>query len=53
MADVCLASIIAVMRVFKIDVPNIPTLHKIMTQCEALEAFAKAAPHLQAGAPVT
>jgi maleylacetoacetate isomerase len=51
MADIVLASIIVVMRVFKIDVPNIPHIQRIMANCEKLDAFAKAAPGLQAGAP--
>jgi len=51
MADICLASIIAVMRVFKIEVPGIPTVDRIVARCEALDAFAKASPHRQAGAP--
>ena len=52
-ADIMLASIIVVMRVFKIDVPNIPHVQRIMANCEKLDAFAKAAPSLQAGAPQT
>lgn len=51
MADICLASIIVVMRVFKITVPGIPTVDRIMTACEALGAFAKADPTRQQGAP--
>jgi maleylacetoacetate isomerase len=51
MADICLASIIVVMRVFKIDVDHIPNVMRIMGECEKLEAFSKAAPHLQVGAP--
>lgn len=51
MADVCLASIIVVARVFKIEVPDIPTVMRIMADCEKLEAFAKADPRKQAGAP--
>ncbi|MDH4390243.1 MAG: maleylacetoacetate isomerase [Aquabacterium sp.] len=50
-ADICLASILVVMRVFKIQVEGIPTVERIMARCEALEAFARAAPQLQAGAP--
>ena len=53
MADICLASIIAVMRVFKIEVSAIPTVDRIVAHCEALDAFAKAAPHRQVGAPQT
>lgn len=50
-ADICLASIIAVTRLFKIEVANIPTIDRIMANCEALDAFAKAAPMRQVGAP--
>ena len=50
-ADICLASIIAVMRVFKIDVEGIPTVLRVMAACEKLEAFAKADPARQDGAP--
>jgi maleylacetoacetate isomerase/maleylpyruvate isomerase len=51
LADICLASIVVVMRVFKIDVPGIPTVLRIMAECEAHDAFARAAPMRQAGAP--
>ena len=51
MADICLASIVVVMRVFKITVPNIPTIDRIITNCDALDAFAKADPFKQDGAP--
>ncbi len=50
-ADICLASIVVVMRVFKVEVAGIPTVHRIMATCEQLEAFAKADPGRQAGAP--
>jgi maleylacetoacetate isomerase len=50
MADICLASIIVVMRVFKVEVANIPTVMRIMGECEKLEAFAKADPSKQVGA---
>lgn len=50
-ADICLGSVVAVMRVFKIDVPAIPTVLRIMAACEELEAFAKADPQRQVGAP--
>ena len=52
MADICLASIIVVMRVFKITVPDIPTIDRIMASCEALDAFSRADPYSQVGAPV-
>jgi maleylacetoacetate isomerase len=51
MADICLASVVAVMRVFKIEVPNTPTIDRMVAQCGTLEAFAKAEPSRQVGAP--
>ncbi len=51
MADICLASILAVMRVFKITVPGLPTIERIAARCESLPAFADADPYRQAGAP--
>ncbi len=50
-ADICLASIVVVMRVFKIDVDGIPHVLRIMANCEKLDAFAKAEPGRQVGAP--
>jgi maleylacetoacetate isomerase len=50
-ADICLASIFAVMRVFKIDFDDLPTCKRIVAECESLEAFAAADPSRQAGAP--
>lgn len=51
MADICLSSVVAVMRVFKIDVPNIPTIDRIVAHCSTLDAFARAEPSRQVGAP--
>jgi maleylacetoacetate isomerase len=51
MADICLASVVAVMRVFKIEVPDIPTIDRIVARCSTLDAFAKAEPGRQVGAP--
>lgn len=51
MADICLASIIVVMRIFKITVPETPTIDRIIAACEALDAFSKADPMRQVGAP--
>ena len=51
MADICLASILVVMRIFKIEVGNIPNVQRIMAACEKLSAFAKADPMIQVGAP--
>ena len=50
-ADICLASIVAVMKIFKISVPAIPTVERIVAHCETLDAFANAAPQRQVGAP--
>jgi maleylacetoacetate isomerase len=52
MADICLASVVAVMRVFKVEVPNIPTIDRIVARCSAMEAFVLAEPARQVGAPV-
>lgn len=51
LADICLASIKIVLPIFKIEVPETPTIDRIFAACEAHEAFAKAAPHRQFGAP--
>ncbi len=50
-ADICLASIMVMVRIFKIEVENIPTIKRIMAACEQHEAFTKAAPGSQEGAP--
>jgi maleylacetoacetate isomerase len=51
MADICMMSVIAVMRVFKIAFDDTPHVGRIIARCEALEAFANAAPSKQPGAP--
>ncbi len=51
LADICLASIYAVLRVFRIEVHNLPTIDRIMQACDAHPAFHKASPLLQVGAP--
>ena len=51
MADICLASIVVVMRIFKIEVAAIPTVLRVMAACEKLDAFAQADPARQVGAP--
>lgn len=50
-ADICLASITAVMKIFKISVVDVPTIDRIIARCQTLEAFAKADPFKQMGAP--
>jgi maleylacetoacetate isomerase len=52
LADICVASIIVVSRVFKITVPGIPIINRIMFACEKLEAFQRADPYRQIGAPI-
>ena len=51
LADICLASIVVMMRIFKIEVAGIPTIMRIMAACEQLDAFTKADPSRQIGAP--
>ena len=51
MADICLASIMEMVRIFKITIPNTPTIDRIMQACDAHPAFADAKPSRQAGAP--
>lgn len=51
MADICLASVVAVMRVFKIPSNNTPTIDRIMHTLDALPAFELADPMRQVGAP--
>lgn len=50
-ADICLASLLAVIPIFKIEVPDIPTVRRIMANVMAQDAFVKADPMRQAGAP--
>ena len=50
-ADICLASIEAVARVFKIEVAGVPTVDRVLASCGALDAFARADPRRQTGAP--
>jgi maleylacetoacetate isomerase len=50
-ADICVASIIAVLPVFKIEVGGIPTIQRIMGKCMTQDAFVKAEPMRQVGAP--
>jgi maleylacetoacetate isomerase len=50
-ADICLASITATMKAIKIPLPDVPVIAAIVARCEAMEAFAKADPMQQVGAP--
>lgn len=51
MADICLGSIKAMLPILKIEVRDIPTIDRIYAKCQAHEAFAKADPMRQQGAP--
>ena len=51
MADICVASIVVMLRIFKITIPDIPTIDRIMVACDAHPAFISAAPNRQVGAP--
>jgi maleylacetoacetate isomerase len=51
MADIVLASIVVMTRLFKITVPDIPTIDRIMKSCDSVDAFARAEPGRQQGAP--
>ncbi|MEI9988347.1 MAG: glutathione S-transferase C-terminal domain-containing protein [Aliidongia sp.] len=51
-ADICVAGIVAVGKVFKFEAADIPTVNRIVERCEAIEAFARANPMRQTGAPV-
>lgn len=52
-ADICLASITATMKAIKIPLPDVPVIAAIVARCEAMDAFAKADPMKQVGAPTT
>ena len=51
MADICLASVIAVMGVLRIQIDGLPTIDRIVARCHTLDAFALAQPARQVGAP--
>jgi maleylacetoacetate isomerase len=51
MADICLCSLATIAATFKFKLDNAPTLARIVARCEAMDAFARAHPMRQAGAP--
>jgi len=52
MADICLAGqVIGAQGYFKSDVSSVPTCMRIYEECMKLEAFSKAHPLKQPGAP--
>jgi maleylacetoacetate isomerase len=50
-ADICVASILAVLPIFKIEVGGIPTIRRIIDPMMKQDAFVKAEPTRQLGAP--
>jgi maleylacetoacetate isomerase len=50
-ADICLASLLIVAKLFKFEAPNLPRVNGIVARCMEHEAFARANPKQQAGAP--
>jgi maleylacetoacetate isomerase len=51
-ADICLASLGTVAKTFKFEITNVPTVTRILDRCEQLDAFARAHPSRQLGAPL-
>jgi maleylacetoacetate isomerase len=51
MADICLVSIVFRAQGLQIDLSGTPTIRDIVKNCAALDAFARAHPLLQEGAP--
>lgn len=51
MADICVAGLATIGRVFKLDLPRTPVLTGIVDRCFAEEAFARAEPSRQPDAP--
>ncbi len=50
-ADICLASIVVLLPILKIEVADIPIITRIFAACASHEAFISAAPGRQFGAP--
>jgi maleylacetoacetate isomerase len=50
-ADICVASLMAVAKVLKFELPGIPTITRITDRCETIDAFQRANPRRQVGAP--
>ena len=52
-ADLCLVSQVMGARAFKVETADLPTVHRIAEACMAIDAFARAAPQRQPGAPAS
>jgi maleylacetoacetate isomerase len=50
-ADICLASQVAGANFFKVDLAPYPTVNRIAAACAKIDAFARAHPLKQPGAP--
>jgi maleylacetoacetate isomerase/maleylpyruvate isomerase len=50
-ADICLASLVTVAKTIKFELRDVPTITRIVDGCERLEAFQRAHPQRQSGAP--
>jgi maleylacetoacetate isomerase len=51
MADICLVSIVFRAQAMNLDIGSMPVIERIVTNCATLDAFARAHPLLQEGAP--
>lgn len=51
LADLCLISQVMGARGFQVDMPDLPTISRIAQSCLDLDAFARAQPSRQSGAP--
>jgi glutathione S-transferase len=52
-ADICLAGQAAGSTYFKVDITPFPTVKRIVDTCTAIDAFARAHPLKQPGAPAS
>jgi glutathione S-transferase len=52
-ADLCLISQVMGARGFKVDITDLPTVNRIAEACLAIDAFARAQPLRQPGAPAS
>jgi maleylacetoacetate isomerase/maleylpyruvate isomerase len=50
-ADICLANLGVVIRASRLDSAPWPTVARVIAACDGIEAFQRASPRLQAGAP--
>jgi maleylacetoacetate isomerase len=51
LADLCLVSHAVVARDFSVETGDLPTVSRIVDACLAIDAFSRAQPRLQPGAP--